>query len=252
MEKWDFLEPWRVVLVRDRTTTEFAGESSFITRIRATLAANSDIAESVQVSISFAEKYPSSKKTICLKLPIDETNRREASRLRQLREAMELFTLLSVVNNRAFTELTASATEPQPAKTGEHRIQLPSWSLQLVGTLSPNAVSAVQSQVTWGALLGFPEDPWGYSPEFREAVARLEAMGLDESVKKENGFVVSKACRCRALYTTADGEWVNVVVPGYGTGKAKIGGGTRFIPDSVTPQLREKRLSGALELNDHK
>ncbi|KAE9282598.1 hypothetical protein PF008_g27608, partial [Phytophthora fragariae] len=43
-------------------------------------------------------------------------------------------------------------------------------------------------------------------------------------------IVLSSACRCRALYDPADGASVNVIVPGYGACKTKLGAGSRFTP----------------------
>ncbi|EGZ13116.1 hypothetical protein PHYSODRAFT_302848 [Phytophthora sojae] len=61
--------------------------------------------------------------------------------------------------------------------------------------------------------------------------------------------LVACACRCRALFDSNDSEWVNLVVPGYGACKAKLGDrGVRFAADAGRPACLEKRLKGALEL----
>lgn len=60
---------------------------------------------------------------------------------------------------------------------------------------------------------------------------------------------MSRACHCRALHDPLDGEWVTVIVPGYGVCKAKLGEGIRFTPDSDNPAFPVKRLCGSLEIS---
>ncbi|KAJ8576958.1 hypothetical protein ON010_g2247 [Phytophthora cinnamomi] len=78
--------------------------------------------------------------------------------------------------------------------------------------------------------------------------AKIRLCGVSDD--KDNIFVVSSSCRCRALYDPADSEWVNVIVPGYGACKAKLGGDIRFTPDSGNSDIRKKRLSVWLEIDN--
>ncbi|KAE9206295.1 hypothetical protein PF002_g20051 [Phytophthora fragariae] len=122
-----------------------------------------------------------------------------------------MFTLLSLVNNEAFVALTNPLRRSHPARTDEHQTYLPEWKFRLIGTLSPNDAAVMQPQVTWGALFGFPGDPWGYSADFRAAAEKLEAMGVEEKASKAcigdtfqtcgpiefNSGPASKTIRCR-------------------------------------------------------
>ncbi|GMF48679.1 unnamed protein product [Phytophthora fragariaefolia] len=59
-------------------------------------------------------------------------------------------------------------------------------------------------------------------------------------------FVMPSRCICRALYDPADGEWINIVVPGYGMCKEILGGSIQFVADAGKSIFQKKRLSTSL------
>lgn len=122
---WGFLEPWRVVLHESIIRQE-----------------NVNSAEPT-LQVTFTEpNYYSKWPTIHLRLPGDQ---RDAARLQRLREAMELFTLLAIVNINAFKEVVFSLAV---AWLDDHIIYPPIWNVLLAGSLSPQDVAAAQTEVT--------------------------------------------------------------------------------------------------------
>ncbi|KAE9099917.1 hypothetical protein PF006_g23023 [Phytophthora fragariae] len=132
----------------------------------------------------FLEPWPRNRdrattQRFSLRVLIDKSRYQDASLLRQLREGIELFTLLAVVNNGAFVQLMMKSTGIREA-VSDDALYYPYWDLRLVGTLSPNDPAATHTPLTWGALLGHPDDPPEYSPEFRAAANKLEAMNANQ------------------------------------------------------------------------
>ncbi|POM68426.1 Hypothetical protein PHPALM_15416 [Phytophthora palmivora] len=137
-----------------------------------------DIESAKQVEFTWPVNGPKAwmRKKFTLKFYVDEANRRDTPRLQQLREAMELFTFLSLVNNETFKAMFPSATHKG--------LMYPTWNLWLCGTLSPDDPAAVRSSVTWGALLGFPDNLCGYSGEYLAAIQKLKTMGIEDNGRK--------------------------------------------------------------------
>ncbi|GMF39629.1 unnamed protein product [Phytophthora fragariaefolia] len=161
--KLDFLEPWLAVLQDSLIQKVTNPDSSFL-------------------EVDFACPDLVANQIIHLghSLSEDDWSNQDAKRQR-LREAVELFTLLSFVNNQAFKGFI-HILKPAPRLEGDATV-FPSWQFNFVGPLTPNRASVGQDLITWGAFLGFPDDPFQYSSDFRAAAQRLEAMGIKESCK---------------------------------------------------------------------
>ncbi|EGZ13059.1 hypothetical protein PHYSODRAFT_302822 [Phytophthora sojae] len=171
MVQWSFLEPWRAVL-----------RGNAIQR-------SNDTARSVLRVAIFFEENNAIDQTIYLKVPPDATKQQ------QLREAMELFTVLSFMDNKAFIELATRSTATQTTKIRADCFWFPKWELQLYDSTS--YAGGDQTRATWGTLLGFSDE---YSREFQEAIAKLEAMGLEDSIKSysQNTFLIRWAFALKA------------------------------------------------------
>ncbi|GMF67884.1 unnamed protein product [Phytophthora fragariaefolia] len=65
-------------------------------------------------------------------------------------------------------------------------------------------------------------------------------------------FVVPSRCRCRALYDPTDGEWISIIVPGYGMCKSMLEGGVEFVPDPEKSSSRKKCVSTCLAIGSVK
>ncbi|KAG6942444.1 hypothetical protein JG688_00018111 [Phytophthora aleatoria] len=99
-------------------------------------------------------------KTLSVRLPLDKESRRGTKQLQRL----------------------------QSADAGGGRPIYPNW-VWLCGKLAPTDPGAVRSPVSWGILLGFQDDPWVNSPEFREAAQKLKNMALGEQFRGDQpGF----------------------------------------------------------------
>ncbi|KUF97810.1 hypothetical protein AM588_10007724 [Phytophthora nicotianae] len=88
---------------------------------------------------------------------------------------MELLNMLAAVKNSAFVELMDDLLSPDPMLFGDrctHSTVYPTWKCSLVGTLPAEA------DVTWGAIFMCSRDPFETSLEFRQAMEKLETMGL--------------------------------------------------------------------------
>ncbi|KAF1778680.1 hypothetical protein GQ600_3271 [Phytophthora cactorum] len=141
-----------------------------------------------------ADQYDSSNyhEAFLIRLPIDEQSRRDRKQLQRIREAVELFTILSRVDNGAFTRLLSKA---ESADAGGHVIY-PDWELRIYGTLS-----LMTRSMSWGTLLGFHDGPWVNSAEFREASQKLKNMGLEET--SQHFHAIDWICQRHRLYITA-------------------------------------------------
>lgn len=139
MVQWSFLEPWRAVL-----------RGNAIQR-------SNDTARSVLRVAIFFEENNAIDQTIYLKVPPDATKQQ------QLREAMELFTVLSFMDNKAFIELATRSTATQTTKIRADCFWFPKWELQLYDSTS--YAGGDQTRATWGTLLGFSDE---YSREFQK------------------------------------------------------------------------------------
>ncbi|GMF39632.1 unnamed protein product [Phytophthora fragariaefolia] len=141
--KLEFLEPWRAVL-HDSLTQEVTIHSSSL----------------VELGFGCPKFKISHHHIIHLRptLPEGDWSNHDTRRQR-LREAMELFTLFlcGCVPKLALRLCGTTATKPSSC-----------WS-------RPRHVG--------GGVLGFPDDPFEYSSDFRAAAQRLEAMGLEEACK---------------------------------------------------------------------
>ncbi|GMF44001.1 unnamed protein product [Phytophthora fragariaefolia] len=163
--EWEFLEPWRAALHGSLIPGNLTAHDSFM-----------------DVCFICHERNITQQREITLRLQHDEGSNQDGERQR-LREAVELFTLLSFVNNQAFIELTDSLTPDRQAQSNNGETVQVRWAFRLVEPLSPNRAPVGHDHITWGAFLGFPDDPFQYSSDFRAAAQRLEAMGYKESCK---------------------------------------------------------------------
>ncbi|KAF1789111.1 hypothetical protein Pcac1_g16304 [Phytophthora cactorum] len=181
-DQYEFLEVWRSCL-RDHLIQ----------------AQHSTAEPPLEVSLSVANPHrkAATHEAFLIRLPIDEQSRRDRKQLQRIREAVELFTILSRVDNGAFTRLLSKA---ESADAGGHVIY-PDWELRIYGTLSPNDPALVQSPVSWGTLLGFHDGPWVNSAEFREASQKLKNMGLEET--SQHFHAIDWICQRHRLYITA-------------------------------------------------
>ncbi|EGZ13138.1 hypothetical protein PHYSODRAFT_302860 [Phytophthora sojae] len=108
-----------------------------------------------------------------LRLSVDELNRQDRKRVQHLREAIELISAVGVVDNKAYTDLMGRHFHI-PAVNARYGVQLsPAMDILLLRyfTVSRPRCNAV------------PHDPSMNSTEFREAMDKLEAMGLNEALK---------------------------------------------------------------------
>lgn len=124
-------------------------------------------------------------------------------------------------------------------------------------------------EVCWGTLTRFdiraitavlhtnyPQPILGTSQNGRHQFGFVDILeGAELRLREVNGgdecvVVVSKACRCRALYDPTEGELVNVIVPGYGACKAKLGASSRFTPDCRKSNFPRKRLTGSFAIRN--
>ncbi|EGZ06281.1 hypothetical protein PHYSODRAFT_307271 [Phytophthora sojae] len=97
-----------------------------------------------------------------------------------------------MTDNAVFVELMENYMDSQsrnqfwsPSRTRKSAYCQPTWEFWFEGTLSHRGVtSSMKSPVTWGSLLGFPDDPWEYSQAFWGALQQLEALGIDGASRK--------------------------------------------------------------------
>ncbi|POM74258.1 Hypothetical protein PHPALM_8821 [Phytophthora palmivora] len=165
---WSFLNPWRDALCSVLTPQE-----SCLSRALARL------------TFTRHDGNPLSMITCMLvvNFPADEERRNNIELLQTVREAIEIFNMLAAVDKTAFVtllpEFTDVVREIWDISDGPRLIRLV-WDCTLVGQLSPSDPVASKHSVTWGELFGCPNDPWEYSEKFRDAMHRLEAMGLED------------------------------------------------------------------------
>ncbi|EGZ13060.1 hypothetical protein PHYSODRAFT_334877 [Phytophthora sojae] len=123
---------------------------------------------------------PAAIGSIFLVFSADPTNRENnRERLQRVREAIEILNMLAMVNNRAFIQIASrfmTVEEENDDNNGAPRLVCPMWKCRLVGGIPVESPLATQSSVSWAELLGFPDDPWEYSAEFREMMGNLAAM----------------------------------------------------------------------------
>ncbi|POM63539.1 Hypothetical protein PHPALM_21043 [Phytophthora palmivora] len=200
---WEFLEPWIIVLYD--SLMEEATDNSF-----------SFACPSRPTDLQYER--------ICyLWIPVDGADRQ------RLREAMELFTVLSVVNNRAFADEL-----PMNRHTTLEETQLssyPTWELCPVGGLS---CCDTDAPVTWSTLLGFPDE---YSPEFRLTLQRLEAMGLDGEYYDDisGTFSIMWSFEYGGLRTSGDQKFQNAGI----TARSLLNGLRKLLNTNVPPIVQQ-------------
>ncbi|EGZ13098.1 hypothetical protein PHYSODRAFT_302847 [Phytophthora sojae] len=173
MSTWEFLQPWHAVL------RESAVQPNCIA---ADASVRIELCCGVRVNVHTAAH------SILIVVLVEEDSRR-------LREAIELFTLLSFVDNEAFVKLT---TSPGYQLNGDFYVA--KWRLFFLGALSASDATATETSLTWGDLLGCYKDPWEHSPEFRDAAHKIVAMGLEKAVGafEPINFSIWWSCSSRA------------------------------------------------------
>ncbi|KAE9147627.1 hypothetical protein PF002_g24067 [Phytophthora fragariae] len=97
-----------------------------------------------------------------------------------VREAMEIFTMLAAVNNEVFKKLVAQYMGQSRFADDPH-VVFPRWLCKLVGEVPSDDPVMTQGSVTWGEIFGFSRGPREFSLGFRNAMEKLEAMGLEGS-----------------------------------------------------------------------
>jgi hypothetical protein len=182
---WSFLHPWREALVgylrlEPNGDLEERG-------VLASFECWPDATKQYQKFIT-AEKC-----FLHVEFPTDPSERSNRQRLQRVREAVELFDRLAAVDNAAFESLLSEfLIYRSPRRTGTARrphVVWPTWEFQLTGPLPPGDATESQSAVTWGQLLGCPDDPWKTSSAFRSAMGTLKATALGTGGNRHNFFV---------------------------------------------------------------
>jgi len=132
-----------------------------------------------------------------VEFPTALSARNNRPQLQRVREAVELFDRLAVVDNAAFESLLSEFLVHQSERRTGTSLPLrrphvvwPTWEFQLTGTLLKGGAIESQSAVTWGQLFGCPDDPWETSSEFRAAMEMVKVMALKIRGNRHN-FCVS-------------------------------------------------------------
>lgn len=148
-----FLEPWHEAL---RESVSLRGTAD-------------DISMEVSVSCGTSAYHH----VIVVLFSADQESRRSRPHLQRVREAIELFSFLVIVSRSAFTQVLADILGEDRAPDDQCSV---TWRFRMVGKISPQDPVTTQSPVSWGSLLGIPDIPREYSPEFRAAVQKVEAL----------------------------------------------------------------------------
>lgn len=173
------LDPWYTALCRQ--LVKWWGQGSPFPRLRASWRTPPNC-DSFQYEVLFV-----------FRLPLDPEDRGDPVQLQRLRESIELFSLLAMTDNAVFVELMENYMDSQsrnqfwsPSRTRKSAYCQPTWEFWFEGTLSHRGVtSSMKSPVTWGSLLGFPDDPWNIPKRFGgpyNSWKRWELMEQAESV----------------------------------------------------------------------
>jgi hypothetical protein len=117
--------------------------------------------------------------------PGDDARRQDRAQAQWIREAVEIFDTLSAVSSEAFIGLLS---EFGHLELERKNTMCPTWECTLSQALSPKDVVATKADVTWAALFGCPEDPMEYSLGFREAMQRLQSIGLGLNGEVHNEY----------------------------------------------------------------
>ncbi|ETM01118.1 hypothetical protein L917_02253 [Phytophthora nicotianae] len=248
MSKWVFLDPW-MEAVRANMTTAQSENSSDLSVLRVSLKS------SFRDSRNRAHDYI---------VPIKYSTLLEDHERRQLREAMELVTILSIVDNDAFVNLmnekcgdihtTTKHLHASNAYTHGYNAH---WQLSINGTLQTGAL--VHNQVSWSALLGLPNNTSTFSDPFLLAKQKLAAMGLKKAERMYKLLIdwtieLSAATVSGKLHTGESGKpfsaalhkLLDTGVP-YVVQKVGIQGGSAFIKTEREPASGREFINSLLE-----
>ncbi|KAG6615093.1 uncharacterized protein IUM83_08814 [Phytophthora cinnamomi] len=169
--KWAFLQPWLGALL-DSLAHHNDDDDDEAQLIQADLDCwPEDLDE-----YSFDEPdFTVGEWNLFVDFPADDASRRDREGLQRIREAIELFNFLAVVDNKSFRTLLSDFVGAADSNCIVH----PVWQCSLAGILPQGDPIAQRAEVTWGAIFGCPHDPWEYSPTFRDAMLKLEELDAE-------------------------------------------------------------------------
>jgi hypothetical protein len=181
--EWAFLEPWRHALISALRHAERDTNAVEERDVQACF-------DCWQLTFRTARDLGVTTCAFYVEFPADVHTRVERSQLQRVREALEIFDRLAVVDNAAFRRLLSDFVTAQ-VTISRYMGEIPSavwplWLCTLSSMLSTRDLIARQSSVTWGELFGCPDDPWTTSTEFREVMQQLERMRPDRTGHKHN------------------------------------------------------------------
>ncbi|KAK1943403.1 hypothetical protein P3T76_004799 [Phytophthora citrophthora] len=177
-DKFSFLQPWQAVI----RECKVLHDSFDVVDSREFRASQLPIHASICCWPALPNGYEqlAGRCSIPVPFPAELTLRGNRERMRQIREALELFNVLAVVNRPAFLHFLAEcivvADNFADLFTPDFIFVHPVWECYLVGTLRSEDVEQGTGCVTWGELFGCDEDPVQYSEEFCVAMDKLEKM----------------------------------------------------------------------------
>ncbi|KAE9019266.1 hypothetical protein PF007_g7276 [Phytophthora fragariae] len=174
MASWQFLQPWALALNRVLVHLEQLSDESAKTLVEIEcFPENFDY-----TAFGFPKTVIQESYVLLLAIPADAATRGDRQHLQRVREAIDLFQVLALVNSAAFADLIFDFYDGVSGPNCVIRLE---WRLFLIGSIAPDDPAATKPTVTWGELLGFPGNPWDISSDFCDAMRRVKDMARPTS-----------------------------------------------------------------------